>query len=103
MQVELPDDWLPSGECWLVPRPDKAFTVRFGGTLKESWSGQVVNGKREGVWKFLGTYTRYQWSGNVHYTGTVTMTRSYKNGIPHGTYSINQNITQEAGEYRRPL
>ena len=70
-----------------------------GGTLKESWSGQVVNGKREGVWKFLGTYTRYQWSGNVHYTGTVTMTRSYKNGIPHGTYSINQNITQEAGEY----
>ena len=41
MQVELPDDWLPSGECWLVPRPDKAFTVRFGGTLKESWN----NGK----------------------------------------------------------
>ncbi len=41
MQVELPDDWLPSGECWLVPRPDKSFTVKFGGTLRETWN----NGK----------------------------------------------------------
>ena len=40
-QVELPDVWLPSGEAWLVPRSDKAYTVRFGGTIKEKWK----NGK----------------------------------------------------------
>ncbi len=42
-QVELPDTWLPDGECWLVPRTDKKFTVRFGGHLKEEWE----NGRLE--------------------------------------------------------
>ena len=36
-QLELPDIWLPGGECWLVPRQDKAVTVRFGGTIREEW------------------------------------------------------------------
>lgn len=36
-QVELPDVWLPEGEAWLVPRTDKAYTVRFGGQIKEVW------------------------------------------------------------------
>lgn len=36
-QVELPDVWLPSGEAWLVPRSDKAYTVRFGGRVIENW------------------------------------------------------------------
>ncbi len=36
-QVELPDVWLPEGESWLVPRSDKAYTVRFGGKVVEKW------------------------------------------------------------------
>ncbi|MGM9645718.1 MAG: glycogen/starch/alpha-glucan phosphorylase [Eubacteriales bacterium] len=36
-QVELPDTWMPGGECWLVPRTDKKFKVRFGGHVKEEW------------------------------------------------------------------
>lgn len=36
-QIELPDIWLPSGECWLVPRTDKTCTVRFGGNITEKW------------------------------------------------------------------
>lgn len=36
-QVELPDTWMPGGECWLVPRTDKKFKVRFGGRVKEEW------------------------------------------------------------------
>lgn len=41
-QVEMPDMWLPSGEGWLVPRTDKAFTVRFGGRVEENWdSGKL--------------------------------------------------------------
>lgn len=40
-QVELPDAWIPDGECWLVPRTDKKFNVRFGGHIKEEW----INGR----------------------------------------------------------
>ncbi|MBP3917927.1 MAG: glycogen/starch/alpha-glucan phosphorylase [Clostridia bacterium] len=40
-QIELPDNWLPDGDVVLVPRTDKACTVRFGGHVKETWK----NGK----------------------------------------------------------
>ncbi len=40
MQVELPDIWLPGGEVWLVPRTDRCFKVRFGGKVKEQWTGE---------------------------------------------------------------
>lgn len=43
MQVELPDIWMPDGEIWLLPRPDKSFVVRFGGHVSEIWK----NGKLE--------------------------------------------------------
>lgn len=36
-QTELPDNWLPGGEVWLMPRSDKAVNVRFGGYVKEEW------------------------------------------------------------------
>jgi len=36
-QVELPDVWMNYGDSWLVPRTDKAVTVRFGGRVQESW------------------------------------------------------------------
>ncbi|MBQ7647039.1 MAG: glycogen/starch/alpha-glucan phosphorylase [Clostridia bacterium] len=36
-QLEMPDVWLPRGESWLVPRQDRACTVRFGGKVSEKW------------------------------------------------------------------
>ena len=36
-QMELPDVWLPNGECWLVPRLDETVDVRFGGRIEEVW------------------------------------------------------------------
>ena len=36
-QVELPDNWLPGGECWLVPHPESQIEVRFDGKLREYW------------------------------------------------------------------
>ena len=36
-QVELPDDWKGVGSSWLLPKPDEAQTVHFGGTLREFW------------------------------------------------------------------
>lgn len=37
-QIELPDVWLPGGECWLTQRTDKTFIVRFDGTIEEKWT-----------------------------------------------------------------
>ena len=36
-QVELPDDWIPEGGAWLIPRPEKSVTVRFGGLVEEEF------------------------------------------------------------------
>lgn len=36
-QTELPDYWLPGGESWLLPRPELAKKVRFGGKINEWW------------------------------------------------------------------
>ncbi|MBE6714839.1 MAG: glycogen/starch/alpha-glucan phosphorylase, partial [Ruminococcaceae bacterium] len=43
VQVEMPDNWLPGGEVWLVPRTDRTFRVRFGGKVREKWD----NGRLE--------------------------------------------------------
>lgn len=39
-QTELPDYWLPGGESWLLPRPELAKKVRFGGKIHEWWDAQ---------------------------------------------------------------
>ncbi len=39
-QTELPDNWLPGGDVWLVPRESSSVDVVFEGNLKESWEGQ---------------------------------------------------------------
>ncbi len=36
-QAEMPDVWLGTGEVWMVPRSDKTFSVKFGGTVHEYW------------------------------------------------------------------
>ncbi|MCQ2427952.1 MAG: glycogen/starch/alpha-glucan phosphorylase [Clostridia bacterium] len=45
LQIELPDNWLPGGDVWLQPRPDRVFTVRMGGRVTETWKdGRCVIG-----------------------------------------------------------
>lgn len=39
MQIELPDDWLSSGDAWLVPKPSETREVHFGGEVVEEWDG----------------------------------------------------------------
>ena len=34
-QVEAPDDWLRLGQPWEVPRPERRYSVGFGGHVKE--------------------------------------------------------------------
>jgi len=37
-QTEMPDFWLPGGECWLLPRPELAKEVMFDGHIDEWWA-----------------------------------------------------------------
>lgn len=39
-QTEQPDNWLPGGSVWLVPRPEHAIDVHFEGDLQEYWDNQ---------------------------------------------------------------
>ncbi|MBE6990826.1 MAG: glycogen/starch/alpha-glucan phosphorylase [Ruminococcaceae bacterium] len=36
-QVELPDDWLNLGDAWLLPKPQDAEEVHFGGRVRTRW------------------------------------------------------------------
>ncbi|MBE6778930.1 MAG: glycogen/starch/alpha-glucan phosphorylase [Ruminococcaceae bacterium] len=36
-QTELPDFWLPGGESWLLPRPERTQKVLFDGHVEEWW------------------------------------------------------------------
>ena len=36
-QVELPDDWMPLGDAWLLPKPQEAEEVHFGGKIRTRW------------------------------------------------------------------
>lgn len=39
-QTELPDNWLPGGSVWLVPKPELSVDVHFEGELQEYWDNQ---------------------------------------------------------------
>ena len=70
-----------------------------GGTISETWYGSIVNGKREGTWNFVGNYNKYEISSGIFRTGTVTMTRTYKNGVPNGKYVLKHDLQLMNGGY----
>ncbi len=36
-QTELPDNWLPGGTVWLVPKSERSIEIHFDGELREYW------------------------------------------------------------------
>ena len=41
-QTEFPDDWLPTGDIFLVPRIDYTVKIKFGGYIEEKWENDTV-------------------------------------------------------------
>lgn len=74
-------------------------TTENGGTASEKWSGPLSNGKRTGTWTFSATYQRYYLSKGTFLTGTQTIARNYKDGKPHGTYSVVSTLKECDGRY----
>ena len=48
-QTELPDFWLPGGQCWLLPRPELAKEVLFDGEVREWWDGNYHHVEHTGT------------------------------------------------------
>ena len=48
-QVELPDNWKGIGSAWLLPKPEEAQQVHFGGTLREFWDNGHLHIVQEGA------------------------------------------------------
>ena len=52
-QVELPDDWKELGSAWLLPKPQEAEKVYFGGTLRRFWDNDRLHIVHEGATEVL--------------------------------------------------
>ena len=52
-QVELPDDWKELGGAWLMPKPQEAERVYFGGTLRRFWDSDRLHIVCEGATEVL--------------------------------------------------
>lgn len=52
-QTELPDFWLPGGEVWLQPFPEKTVEVLFNGNIEDSWDGRYHKIKHVNATKVL--------------------------------------------------
>ena len=48
-QVELPDNWRNMGDSWLLPRPEEAQHVSFGGKVRQFWDHGHLHIVQEGA------------------------------------------------------
>ncbi len=96
-QVEFPDDWLGLGDVWLAPRRDKAYEVRFGGTIQDHFE----NGK------YTPVHVDYQTVIAVPYDMIVSGYDSpAANTLVLWTAKSPQNLDMNAfsrGEYQKAL
>lgn len=73
-------------------------TSKNGGTVNGTWGGPMIDGKRDGLWKADVKFNLFG-DGPNYRTGSITMTRSYKKGIPDGPYKYNYNVNYREGYY----
>ena len=52
-QVELPDNWMELGSAWLLPKPEEAQEVLFGGQIRQFWDNGRLHIVQENCNKVL--------------------------------------------------
>ncbi len=73
-QVELPDSWKGIGSAWLLPKPEEAQQIRFGGTLREFWDDGHLHIVQEGGTTVLAIPCDMEIAGyNTRYTNTLRL------------------------------
>ncbi len=96
-QTELPDSWLDSGSCWLVPKPDETVEIRFDGDIEECWDGDHLRIQHR-------NYTRvnaepYDMLISGYGSETVNTLRLWQAKSP---YSMDMHLFSE-GEYLKAI
>ena len=87
-----------NGNSYKLTRSQKSDN---GGTVTMTFSGNLKDGKRDGIWKLTSNYNNYGGGNGYYFTGTSTMTRTYKEGVLNGNYSLDQNVKYRTGRYNR--
>lgn len=64
-----------------------------GGTVRGTLSGNLKDGKRNGLWRVTLTYNKFGSDQQNFATGTINISRTYSNGLPNGSYSYISTLT----------
>ncbi len=73
-QVELPDDWKELGSAWLLPKPQEAEHVYFGGTLRRFWDNDQLHIVNEGATEVLAVPCDMEIAGyDTHHVNTLRL------------------------------
>ncbi len=96
-QVEMPDNWLASGDVWQIPSSDEVREVKFGGYLETHWD----NGKFVVEYKDYDTIiaTPYDMPISGYHTDNVTRLRLWEAKSPE---AMDYNLFSR-GQYLRAL
>ena len=81
-QVELPDNWRSIGDAWLLPKPEEAEEVLFGGTVSETWEQGRAHISIEGATKVTAVPCDMIIAGyNTRHTNVLRLWDA-KSGVP---------------------
>ena len=73
-QVEMPDNWMELGSSWLLPKPQEAETVYFGGKVRKFWDNGHLHVVHEGATPVLAVPCDMEIPGfETDYTNTLRL------------------------------
>ena len=67
------------------------YIMKQGNNYNAVFNGSFKNGKRDGIWNFNITRLDDP-SDNVFYTGSITLTANYINGLPNGSWNYSNTM-----------
>lgn len=109
-QVELPDSWQKDGGSWLIPRPEKSVTVRFGGQIKEKWKDghlQIVHTEYDEVravpYDIMIVGTETDAVNTLRLWRARASVPAVSNAVSQGSYMQAMDAAQKAEEITRQL
>ena len=73
-QVELADNWLDLGDCWLITRADETEEVKFGGQIIDHWEGNINHPEHVGYTSVLAVPRDMEVAGyNTDHTNVLRL------------------------------
>ena len=74
------------------------YVMKQGNNYNAVFNGSFKNGKRDGLWSYSITRLDDP-SDNVFYTGSISLTANYINGLPNGTWNYSNTMKYRGKAY----